>query len=392
MCTHGTRDFGFPEAPTDTYLVDSPIKLEQALGAVEQICASGVRISAVLTTSEDAVVTAATLNLLLGLNGPNPSDVAKFRDKLVQKHLVRGVGVPAADIAAIHDVRDGLPDLQMPVVVKPRFGAGTSLTALVTSIDDFEQFKAALPGNAPRSFVAESVAVGDEYILDGVIHQGRIVFASVARYVSAPLDVVTTGNPCCIVSAEEHTAVAQRIRALGEVAIAALGAPDGVFHLEAFDDGKRAQFSECALRRGGGMQQELVLAKHGVDLADAALAIALGEPLDIVPRPSGDVIASIAIPKADGTILALPDAEDIMRQTGVIDAVVELPVGTQMRARQASTVERLGQILAQGDTEEQALSRVREAQRFASDQVVAVPAGPLRVLRRRGPDGVRRAD
>lgn len=382
ICTHATRDFGLPEAPTDTYLVDGPLSLEQTLSAICDIQSRGISISAVLTNTEENVVLAATLNQLLGLRGPDPAFVVGYRDKYLQKQRVSAAGIPTAKIATIRDVtEDDRPDSVPPLIVKPRYGAGTQLTKLISTDKEYYQFQSSWRPGSPRSFVAESLAHGDEYILDGIVQNGEIVFASVSKYLVAPLDAVTSDKPYCIVSVEDSTAAAQRIHSLGDAAIIALGAPEGIFHLEAFDDGSRAQFSECALRRGGAMQQELVLAKHGVNLADAALTIALGDRVCIEPQRSNMFISSTTIPNTEGTILRLPSTQDIIRQPGIIEAVIELPVGTQTHAQRASTTERTGQILAAGRTEEQSISFLLAAQQYALDQVVAAPSGPLRALR-----------
>jgi 5-(carboxyamino)imidazole ribonucleotide synthase len=68
---------------------------------------------------------------------PPAKSFAVAQDRLVEKNFIRGLGIPVADYAAVHDeqsLRDALADVQLPAILKTRrFGYDGKGQALVRS-------------------------------------------------------------------------------------------------------------------------------------------------------------------------------------------------------------------------------------------------------------------
>lgn len=346
--------------------------------------------AAVISASEYTMVVGALVTAFLGCRGL-PADVAvRYRDKSLQKRLVRAAGVPTADCLVIEDILqyENLPELiSSPMVLKPIAGVGTRLTTVVRNRDDLLAAARHIAATSDqRTFMLETFTDGDEVIVDGVVRDGELVFHSMGYYPETCLSVVerqtamTYGRFDPVLDKdlfEEGAALATKVTG-------ALGLTDGVFHLEAFRprDGRPLVFGECAARRGAAMHFEEVLWKFNVDLAEEAVRAALGWPprLDVKVRPGAVGVTNLLAPP--GVLFSCPSVADITSRPGALYARIEFPLGATMRDHVPDAASRLGQVLVTADEPGQLVARLAEIRDwFASQLVVAPIKVPERVLR-----------
>lgn len=269
----------------------------------------------IVTFDEFAVTTVAALTSLAHLPGTRMDQAVLMRDKHLQKRAVRAAGVPAAasrpTVPGSDLVRTPFPG---PCVVKPVAGGGTAHTEVVRTEAAYEALLEKLAASATSPFVVEDlVDVAQEWIVDGAMRDGVVVFSSVGRYAAPCLSYTTDTEPLHIYRADgtgEDDRCAEA-RAVAGKALQALGHTDGVFHLELLLD--RASdtfvFGEVAARVGGCLTQEAVLLKHGFSLAGAAVDVALGRQLRPAEPGPGDgrCVAATSLHLPRGTIVKLPD-------------------------------------------------------------------------------------
>ncbi|MGA4843798.1 hypothetical protein [Streptomyces sp. G45] len=126
--------------------------------------------------------------------------------------------------------------------------------------------------------VAESFVDAPEVYLDGVWSGGRLRWSSLSRNHIAPLSAVAGGVLAAhVLDPARRPALFAQARALAAEALAALGAPDCVFHLEMFTTDGGPTFGECAIRLPGALSPRVNQLTYGVDLFDAEISLALGE-------------------------------------------------------------------------------------------------------------------
>ena len=150
--------------------------------------------------------------------------------------------------------------------------------------------------------------------------------------------------------------------AAARAAVAALGITNGPSYtqLRLGADG-RAYVVEVAARLGGGHDAELCRSALGVDLNDAALSFALGEPCDDVSQSSGVGGACVLFLVApEGVLRAVEGVEEAAALDGVAWVRVYRRPGWRFGPLRRGA-DRAGAILATGADRDDALARAHRA-------------------------------
>ncbi|MBH0243335.1 ATP-grasp domain-containing protein, partial [Streptomyces cavourensis] len=160
--------------------------------ATEEIAEAAGRaygVSRVVSTSESDVLRAARLRARLGLPGQDVASATAYRDKVVMKECAQAAGVRVPAFAAVdspQDLLDFVDTNGLPVVVKPRAGAGAEGVAFLREPADITDFFARERGSEvpylPGQWMVESLAHGDFHHVDGIMQDGRVVHSWPARY------------------------------------------------------------------------------------------------------------------------------------------------------------------------------------------------------------------
>jgi hypothetical protein len=349
----------------------------------------------VATTNEFAVATCAWLRSELGLPGPSLEGVVRMRDKHAQKDAVRAAGIPTAgsrvSVAGSPVWEAPYPG---PCVVKPVAGAGTENTYKCTSELDYHRVMRSLALRASSPLVVEDlVDVGEEWLVDGVVQDGRLVFASLARYgeplltYTARAEVGVGRNVLRIfrVDGHEDEETCRVARDVAERSLTALRYGDGVFHLELLRERGTGTFlfGECAARRGGAMVQEEVALKHGFSLAGAAVDIALGRAVRSSRTLDERFVGSTYLHLPPGTILSVARPEDLQELGFVHDVYISALVGPNDPPATMSTSYRQGMCVVSARSVYELEDYMDQArQRFRERSVVAPTNGTKAEIRK----------
>ncbi len=379
----GIADAGLasiPEGMTGVFAEDQ----KDATSVLAALARSGLAdypFDAVVSANEYAIPLAGLLAEHFRCGGL-PADVAiRFRDKSVQKGLVRAAGIPVADFVVIDDIQrlDQLPELPVsPMVLKPVAGVGTRLTMVIKDQAELEAAARRIAAKTDlRTFLLEKFIPNDELIVDGVVRDGELAFYSMGYYPEPCLAVVDrqASMTYCRFDPVADKDVFEEAGPLASRAVAALGLVDGVFHMELFrpKDGGPLIFGECAARRGAAMIFEEVLWKFNVDLAEETLRAALGWPprLEVKVRPGAIGTTNVNAPA--GVLLSIPSIAEIMRQPGVVYARVEMPVGATIADQIADAASRLSEVLVTADDPGQLQQRFADVRTWFLDRLIVVP-------------------
>ncbi|MEW1639863.1 hypothetical protein AB0469_38110 [Streptomyces sp. NPDC093801] len=378
------KEFGLhPIAPEVTQLfVEDQHSLESILSALTRSGIDGRAFSSVYTSDEGAVVTASALALHFGIRSMAMDTAINFRDKAVQKSILRSAGVPVADFRAIDDISELCEDFKFPfseAVIKPVAGAGASATAKVCSTRELLQFaKKFRPGGHPqRSFVLEEFMRGQEWQINGVVHDDHVIFMSVSTYGETCLTALNGNRPMrvSVLDPVVNSWAYERSASLVQDSLRALGLKSGVFHMELFydRDSDRLVFGECAARRGGAITQEEVAYKFGVSLAACAVQSALGEAPVIHQEVQPGSVGSAFLPIIPGTLFACPTVEDLQALPDVRFARIDLPIGFRMSESLGSTLIKAGQVMIHAESDEAVEKRIEYVLDWFLSQIVAIP-------------------
>ncbi|MFN2494372.1 MAG: acetyl-CoA carboxylase biotin carboxylase subunit family protein [Pseudonocardiaceae bacterium] len=377
-------------------LVDIPVDV--ALDDWDEVLATARRLfpdvppSGVLTHVEPQIPLAAFLTDRFGLGERGLSLEAAWncRDKWRTRQALAAAGVPCPGYFLAHtedEVRGAAAELGLPVIIKPRNGAGGTQVRFCATADEAVQAAAEVlgpPSAAPGltgipeltgtpggaeipgggGVLVEEYVSGPEYAVQTLTRAGRTQIVSIFRQTVTPPPVfVELGYdfPAGLSVSDE--------RELGEIvlaAVAAVGIRDWISHTQVRRGSTGFKVIEVNARRPGGRLVEMTEAVSGVDLVRAATQIALGQPVSppAAPRARAAGYRSIVFPTSG--MLVYESAASLDGLACGVPPIVELEVlsGQPVRPAQHPDGGVYGRIVVLGEGAEQVrqdLERVRAA-------------------------------
>jgi biotin carboxylase len=338
--------------------------VEQVLASLKRHQIELTGFNVVGTNLERAMVTASVIGALAGARCIPHNVAIALRDKIVQKSVIRAAGLPVAASQVI-DTLDELPTSQgaYPLVVKPLAGEGTRDTHLLQDASDARQLATNRPsGAACGPWAVEEFIGGSELQIDGVIRDGQLCVLAVSRYMQNRIAIKTGGLVGSILlDPVDHPRVYEKATALTSPALTALGHSDGVFHLEAFEQGHRLVFSECAGRVAGGLLREMLLRKLSVDLtAEWACALTGAAPMFPTERPDDLYYGHANLNAPPGEIISIPTTADVLLRDHVVEAAVELGPGSAAPDSATASNLRVGRFIIGAASEKEAEAAVHD--------------------------------
>lgn len=313
----------------------------------------------VISSCDYYLPTVARIAGHLGLPGPGPEAVHDACRKDATRRVLADAGVPGPRFA-LHeewaDLARAAREIGYPLVVKPvdlcagmyvrRVEDEAELIAAVRALADFP-----LNARGQRRVPAvllEELLTGPEVSVETVSHAGAVQVVGVTdKSIGGAPAFIETGHmfPAALPTADTEAA---EQTALG--ALKALGLTDGVVaHTEIKLTPAGPRVVEVNPRPAGNRITELVRHVTGIDLAAAAVEVALGREPDLRRRETGLRSAAVGflVPETSGTLEAL-DGGQLTSGPGVLEAQLAEP-GRQVKAA-GSNNEYLGHVMV-GDPE-----------------------------------------
>jgi hypothetical protein len=326
----------------------------------------------VCTEHEQAMVQTAVIAEAYGRPGLAVRTAVAVRDKFVQKRLVREAGIPVARCRTVDGVEE-LGEHPPPFVVKPLDGAGTRLTYAVPDVASLARAARDITASGETGpWLVEEFMSGSELHVDGVVRDGTVTFFAVSRYLQNIISIQHgAGMGSVVVDPDRHPDLYERAHRLASASLEALGHVDGVFHLEAFEDGDTLAFSECAGRIAGGLLWETIIIKFGVDLYDEWARTVLGRPCGIAVDRRTDHLSYgwVHLKAPAGRVRSIPSPEELRARPGVVQAQVSFRPGDTIPDLSLASHLRAARVLMTGETEDSVADKLRSFSRWFRDQV-----------------------
>lgn len=338
-------------APIDTADVGAVVELARAEG-----------VDGVLTVGSDAALSAVSaVARELGLVGPSAEVVELARDKAAQWRLFRKLGGARRGLvfgAEVGEVVAAASGLRFPLVVKPVDGAGGRGAALVRTAGELRAaVERALRYSSGGRALAEEFVQGSDHTAEAFLMDGRRAFGIITDKEPGPRGlvprehVVPTG-----LSPEEQEAVWGVVEALCREVGLTRGPLDVDFKMTP----EGPELLEFAPRLGGNELPRLLARATGVDLVDWALedALGLGPSAAVVEFEVRPAAVCILFAPRTGLVAEVPPVGEPQRPP--VEAAWDVAPGDRVREA-TSSADRVGYVLARGETPEEARSRARSA-------------------------------
>ena len=340
---------GIPYA--DEYFNVSTIDIEGVAAAAAEFCPDGI-----MTLATDMPMRAIAVACeRLGLPGISFDTAVKSTDKgeMIKAFDENKVEHPwyfiLSDPAQIEEIID---KVTFPCISKPTDNSGSRGVMLIHSKEELTEAIAYSSENGRSGgVIVEEYLRGQEVSVEIITIDGE-------PYVLNVTDKLTTGAPHFVEMG--HTQPSrieadslEKIRDLARRAVKAVGIKNGPAHVEIMLTPNGPKMIELGARMGGDcITTHLLPLSTGIDMIEATMRIACGQAPDIERKfNKGSAIRYFSVP--NGEIQAIDGYDEAMKIPGVVEISFTKQVG-EMACDIGSSVDRVGFVIAQGETADDA--------------------------------------
>ncbi len=298
----------------------------------------------------------------LGLAGISFDTAVKSTDKgeMIKAFEANGVEHPWYYIVNDVEVLDAVLDkVTYPCISKPTDNSGSRGVML---IHNEAELRKAVDYSAENgrsgSVIVEEYMQGPEVSVEVITLEGE-------PYVLQVTDKLTTGAPHFVEMGHSQPSRLgdenlEKIRDLAKRAVKAVGIKNGPAHVEIILTKDGPKMVELGARMGGDcITTHLVPLSTGIDMIEATIRIACGEKPDIEPKfEKASAIRFLDAPH--GEITAIEGVEQAEKVDGVKEVSFTKHIGDTVGEIGSST-DRVGFVIAQADTAENAVSICEKA-------------------------------
>ncbi len=227
-------------------------------------------IDQIIALDDFDVEVAGILRDHLRLPGMSASHARHFRDKLTMRDLAHSAEIPVPEFTGVFNhlrLGEFMERVPPPWLLKPRSEASAMGIHTIHQADQLWPELEKL-GDRQSYFLLERFLPGDVFHVDGLVEDGKPLFAEAHQYARPPMSVYQGGGVFVTRTLERNSATARSLLALNKRLLKALGATRGAFHAEYIRsqaDGT-LHFLECASRVGGANIAEAVEFATGINL------------------------------------------------------------------------------------------------------------------------------
>ena len=330
----------------------------------------------VFTAATDFSVSVAAIAESCSLPGHSLEAARRASDKVLMRECFEKHGVPSPKFTHIfkNEIDNALQILKQkaipfPITVKPADNMGARGCRLVYSQDELRPaLEDAVNFSRSGKAIAEEFIDGEEFSLEALVINGEIFLNALAdRHIFFPPYFVEMGHTIPSIKSKEECDELIRVFFLGIKALGLTnGAAKGDIFLRKADpkkNGKRtACVGEIAARLSGGyMSGWTVPYSSGFDVTKAAVKIALGEPVDELPKDGAARFSAerawISVPGIIKKIYGLEEARSTKNIKDVLPRLFEKDETVFPK----NNVEKCGNVLSSAESYDEAVKASMES-------------------------------
>jgi biotin carboxylase len=325
----------------------------------------------VVPLQEYATPFAARLAERYGLPGATSGAAQILRDKSLLRKVTRAAGIANPESRAVASpahVREFMAERSGPVVLKPanrQAAVGTMILDDPAQVDDAWAACVAqdegimVPDRAmPLQMLVERCVRGHEYSVEMLVRDGQPVFSNITdKLLYAGPRPVELGHVVPAALPAELDGLLKRRTA---DVLRAVGFGSGIVHCEWIVEDGTPYLVECAGRFAGDGIAELIERAYPIKLVELFYTLMRGDELPELPSTAGRAAAVRFLEVEPGEVTAVEGVEAAAAMPGVVNCHVSaVPGGTINELR--SSWDRVGSVMAMGDTPDEAMQLAEKA-------------------------------
>lgn len=327
------------------------------------------QINGIMTLASDLPMqTVAVVVKELGLNGISKETAIKATNKIAMRLALQDYQVPIPLFFIIKNKADydnaikNLKSLGKKCIIKPADNSGSRGIILIDDFNNQSLIEHAYSYSQQYSrsgdLLVEEYMEGDEISVETLSMNGVCHIIQIT-------DKLTTGQPYFVeMGHSQPTKLSQdlqdRVKQVVNQATRAIGITEGPSHVEIKITSEGPKVVELGARLGGdNITTHLVPLSTGIDMVKNCIHIAMGDGISIQPlRSCGSAIRYL---KEDhGTISDITGIEKAKKLKGIVNISIVHSIGDHLHGIQSSN-DRVGFVIAQADTAQEAIHRCEAA-------------------------------
>lgn len=307
----------------------------------------------------------------LHLHSINYATAVKATDKYDMIKAFKEHNVPSPwffVVDALEELKEHEIDVAFPCIIKPTDNAGSHGVAKVYSFQELlDNYEYAHSCSRHGKVIVEEYLDGPEVSVEVMVVNGIVNILQIT-------DKITTEAPHFVEMGHTQpsrlpAATQEAIRNVAVAACSAIGIDKGPAHVEMKVTKRGPVMIELGARMGGdNITTHLVPLSTGIDMVGSTIKVALGEEPDITPTlHCGSAIRYFEVPF--GTIKSIDNVEEASKIPGVKQITFTKEVGDESTPIHCSN-DRIGFVIAQGATAEDAVAACEEAMKKVQIKIV----------------------
>jgi len=307
----------------------------------------------------------------LHLHSINYATAVKATDKYDMIKAFKEHNVPSPwffVVDTLEELKEHEIDVAFPCIIKPTDNAGSHGVAKVYSFQELlDNYEYAHSCSRHGKVIVEEYLDGPEVSVEVMVVNGIVNILQIT-------DKITTEAPHFVEMGHTQpsrlpAATQGAIRNVAVAACSAIGIDKGPAHVEMKVTKRGPVMIELGARMGGdNITTHLVPLSTGIDMVGSTIKVALGEEPDITPTlHCGSAIRYFEVPF--GTIKSIDNVEEASKIPGVKQITFTKEVGDESTSIHCSN-DRIGFVIAQGATAEDAVAACEEAMKQVQIKIV----------------------
>jgi len=308
----------------------------------------------------------------LGLPALNDNQILWTRDKLEMKTKLKLSGIAVTEFSPIYnkdDIANFAALYGYPIIFKRRKGQSCMDTYKLSNRHDIAQLP--VSDISPNKYMVEKFNDGKEWIIDGLIQDGKVLRTFLTYVPNSPLAAMTDnlvrGHIACNDLPKNFNFIPDDFI---QKIITSMNLRNGYIHLECFIDKKGLPVvGEFGWRPSGHRIIENHMYASGVDVYDAIIDTAIGKTIHIQPQTEkSKTIGNVFLPKRSGTITEMVSKEQLLAKDGVFDVELFDKVGNTHQLQRKSS-ETAGYVFIEGKDIESVETRMQQIRDYYQNNI-----------------------
>jgi len=323
-------------------------------------------VNGIVTFADPGVPAVAYVARKMGLEGLSEESATLGTNKVEMRKKLKEKGVPVPEFYYVKnkkEYQDAISHFPERCVVKAPDCAGSRGIYLVKDTSNFEEtdyaYDYSMSFSGTGEILVEEYMQGQEICAETISHHGVCYVVQVTDQKAKQPPYFTDCGYSQPSMLDDLTV--KRIREIAIDANLALGNVDGSSCTEMIVTKDGPKVVELGLRLAGDfMTTKMVPLSNGVNMAEAVIKIALGEPIDITPRFNKGSCVRYFMKERVGRIKEIVGVDEARRIKGVQAVEILKGVGEEATPLRKSA-DRLGLVIAQGETAKEAVEIAEKA-------------------------------